>query len=450
MTDTAGKHVVAIVGGATSGAEAASVLADRGCVVVVIEQNDRPYGKIEDGLPRWHKKQRGEEYERIGAKLTKPGVHFLPRTKIGRDVEFLDLARNWGFSAVLLANGAWRDRPLSVPDAEKYVGKGLVYQNSLVYWFNHYPEKGYSGARYEIPPGTIVVGGGLASFDVVKICMIETVLRALASRGHHVEMHDLERNGVPKTLQGLGLTLDQLGVVPCTLYYRRRAKDMPIAEIPKEATPEERAKRETVREKILGNLVTKFGFRFQPLHAPTGLLVEDGRCVGLRFKRTEMKDGKLVDAPGPPVEVRGPLVVSSIGSIPEPIPQVDMKGELYAFGNEDTGEYLPIPGVFGLGNVITGKGNIRVSMDHGHQIAEHVARAYLGLDGELPAGSFAPAAEARGQAAAAAVMAHVAKKPPLPAAQVEKILARVRARHQQIGYGGYQEWIRKVTPPDLQ
>jgi hypothetical protein len=58
MTTSTRRHVVAVVGGATAGAEAAAMLADRGVVVVVFEQNQRPYGKIEDGLPRWHVKLR--------------------------------------------------------------------------------------------------------------------------------------------------------------------------------------------------------------------------------------------------------------------------------------------------------------------------------------------------------------------------------------------------------
>jgi len=59
------QHIVAIVGGAVAGSEAASILADQGFLVVVFEQNDRPYGKIEDGLPRWHEKQRNKEYEKM-------------------------------------------------------------------------------------------------------------------------------------------------------------------------------------------------------------------------------------------------------------------------------------------------------------------------------------------------------------------------------------------------
>jgi choline dehydrogenase-like flavoprotein len=60
-------HFVAIVGGAIAGSVAAEILADNGIQVVVIEQNKKPYGKIEDGLPRWHLEQRKQEYSRIDA-----------------------------------------------------------------------------------------------------------------------------------------------------------------------------------------------------------------------------------------------------------------------------------------------------------------------------------------------------------------------------------------------
>ena len=46
------RHAVAVIGGATAGAEMAGRLAEQGVAVAVFEQNPRPYGKIEDGLPR--------------------------------------------------------------------------------------------------------------------------------------------------------------------------------------------------------------------------------------------------------------------------------------------------------------------------------------------------------------------------------------------------------------
>src|SRR5271169_2483759 len=97
-----GRHFVAVIGGAVSGSVAAEILADRGIRVAVIDQNIRPYGKIEDGLPRWHVEQRKQEYARIDARLKKPNVYFVPSTKLGRDIEFHDLCHQWGFSAVIL------------------------------------------------------------------------------------------------------------------------------------------------------------------------------------------------------------------------------------------------------------------------------------------------------------------------------------------------------------
>ena len=118
-----GQYFVAVIGGAISGSVSAEILADHGIRVAVIEQNKRPYGKIEDGLPRWHVEQRKQEYGRIDARMKKPGVYFIPSTKLGREINFQDLCDNWGFSAVILANGAWRDRELGVPGAEQFVDK---------------------------------------------------------------------------------------------------------------------------------------------------------------------------------------------------------------------------------------------------------------------------------------------------------------------------------------
>ena len=39
------KHVVVIVGGAVAGSEAAALCAERGILTIVVEQNDRPFGK---------------------------------------------------------------------------------------------------------------------------------------------------------------------------------------------------------------------------------------------------------------------------------------------------------------------------------------------------------------------------------------------------------------------
>ena len=120
---------------------------------------------------------------------------------MGRDIPFQELCESWGFSAVILANGAWRDRDLGVPGADKFVGHGLLYQNPFIYWYNHKNEKGYTGPRYETPDEALVVGGGLASIDVVKVLQLENYERALRARGIR-HRHARTGKGHPGRVQG--------------------------------------------------------------------------------------------------------------------------------------------------------------------------------------------------------------------------------------------------------
>jgi NADPH-dependent glutamate synthase beta subunit-like oxidoreductase len=443
------KHVVAIIGGAIAGSTAAEVLSDAGVVCVVFEQNDRPYGKIEDGLPRWHEKQRRMEYGRIDARLDKPNVFFVPRTRLGPDVDFGDLVKTWQFSAVVLANGAWRDRQLPVEGVDQYIGKGLIYQNSFIYWFNHKNEKLYSGPRYEVSGGSIVVGGGLASVDVVKVIQLELYEQALKARGVKTSMLELEHKGIPAICAANNVNPDDLGVQDVVLYYRRRDIDMPLAQTPDNPTPEQVQKTQQVRQKILFKLMEKFRVRFQPNHAPIGAVVENDRLVGLRFVKTDGGSAKPI--PGTEVDVRAPLIVSSVGSIPEPLPGVEMKGEYYIFKDSDTGAYAPVEGVFGLGNVVTGKGNIEVSRKHAASVSKKILENYLGLgNGDRDISFVHEAAEDRTRRQLEDVQNFLRGKTPLAVPQVNAIMSRVHERLQQVGYTSYRQFLNAVTPPDLE
>ncbi len=444
-------HVVGVVGGAVSGSVAARLLAERGCEVVVFEQNDRPYGKIEDGLPRWHTKLRRQEYDKIDERMKHPHIHFVPRTRLGRDIDFKEMATTWGFSAFCLANGAWRDRPLEVPGVDAYVGKGLVYQNPLIHWFNHKNEKSYSGPRYEIPEGALCVGGGLASIDVIKVIQLELYERALRKRGIECTMYDLEHQGIAAFLKKQGIDDPKsLGVTDGLLVYRRRTEDMPLAEMPPKPTPEQEKKAETVRRKILEIAQRKFLFRFQERRLSKSAIIEGDRLAGLVMVETKVEGKKVEAVPGSEQEVRAPLVISSIGSVPEKIPGITMKGETYAFTNWDNGEFGELPGVYGLGNVVTGKGNIRESFEHGEFVGKFLAESYLGLGETRDLSAITAPAERAGLAHAEAIVSHVAMKAPLEAAKCNAILERVHARQTQVGFDDYASWISRNAPPDLE
>ena len=322
------QHVAVICGGAVSGSEAAAACVERGIIAVVIEQNPRPYGKIEDGLPRWHDKLRAQEYERIDANLKRPGVLYVPSTKVGIDLSFERVLKGWSPSVLLLANGAWRDRPLPMASDVDLERAGLVYQNSFVYWFNHYEEPGYSGPTFTISDNAIIVGGGLASIDVAKVINIELCRKALRERGIHVSVVDLEHKGIRDTLGEHQLSPEALGFAGCTIYYRRRVRDMPLASPKAGATLEQVAKVEAVREKMVAILREKFSVRVQDCAMPVSAILDNGKLLGLTFRRTAYKDGKAVEIEGSDFEARAELIISSIGSVPEPVEGVPTKGEL--------------------------------------------------------------------------------------------------------------------------
>ena len=453
MSHEDSSHVVAIFGGACAGSVAAEILATHGVQVVVFEQNPRPYGKIEDGLPRWHQKQRRMEYQKIDARLDRPGVTYVPLTRLGTDIAFDDVL-TWGWSAVLLANGAWKDRPLEVPGAERYVGRGLLYQNPFVYWFNHVSEAAYDGPQYYVEEGAVCIGGGLASIDVMKIFQLETYGSALRARGHEVPMPELEHKGLSAVCRDLGIgDPATLGVRDSILVYRRRVEDMPLASPPDGATPAQIEKIGVVRKRILDKAREKYLFTVMPQRLPKSLIVEDEQVAGVVLRSTRLVDGRVEVVEGSETELRSPLVVSSIGSIPEPIPGIEMSGAFYRYANWDTGEYAAAPGVFGVGNVVTGKGNIVASLQHGKAVARHVVEHYLGLvdPAEREVVPVAAGAEAAGEADAKAVKSYLDARPPLPAADVGRLLERARARQRDVGYeGNYKAWLERVTPPDLE
>jgi ferredoxin/flavodoxin---NADP+ reductase len=451
MSEITSRYIVAVVGAATAGSEIARVLAARGVKVIVIEQNARPYGKIEDGLPRWHVKQRRDEYEEINRRLDHPGIDYLPLTRMGRDISFDELRSEWGLSAVVLTHGAWRDRPFPVEGADEFVDRGLIYQNPLIYWFNHYPEKSYAGPRYIPSPGAIVIGGGLASFDVVKVLQIETTLAALRARDIEEDVVRLEREGIEPVLKSHGLDWQQLRISPCKLFYRRRVLDMPLSDIPPDAPPKRAEAMRQARAKILDKARRKYLFDFEERRVPTGLIVNDGRLLGVQMSRTEVNDGRVATVARSDEPVHGPLTVSSIGSVPEPIPGIPQRGEVYEYADEKMGLLMEGPtAVYAAGNVLTGKGNIKDSLESGTEVGTYLAEAYLGVadDGGRPSLADGAREDARyeGERIAGSIMA----RPVLPPEQLAAIMRRVRERQRAVGYDeNYRRWIAKVTPPDL-
>lgn len=439
---------VAVIGGATAGAEVASYLASRNVNVAVFDQHARPYGKIEDGLPRWHEALRRKEFHHIDAMLSHPNIHFIPRTKVGRDVDFTELVTKWGFAAVVLACGAWRDRPLPLPEAERFVNRGLVYQNPFVIAFNHADEP--NPPWLPMADGALVLGGGLAAIDVAKILMLETTRRALADRGHTVSIHDLEHKGIPATLALLHLAWEDLRLRGCTIVYRRAPHDMPLVDVHEPADAEQIEKAHKTRLKLLHHAQEKFLFRVEPLASPEAIVADaNERVAGVCFRRNEVQGEKVV-ATSSTFTLPTTLVVSAIGSVPEPIKGIPLRGELFDFSDQHLGTLPGFPNVFSVGNVVTGRGNIAASRKHARDISETAVSAFLGLGTQREAeaqvsSALSQPARSQAQAVASAVHQRLAS---VNDSDCTAVASRVSQLQQRVGYPGrYSDWIALHPAP---
>ena len=443
-------HIVAIFGGGIAGSEAALRLADRGIRSVVFEMEALPWGKIELGLPKWHVKQRNKEEDGIDERIGHPLVSYVPLTKLGRDI-IIDDVLKWGFSAIMLATGAWRDRPLAIEGIDDYQGRGFYYQNPYVAWFNQYHDPDYAGPQMEVVDGAVVVGGGLASLDVVKILMLETTVSRLRERGLEADLFALEKKGIPKILAQLGVEWDELGIEGCTLYYRRTAQDMPLMPLDDNPSEEKLAKARLVREKLLNNFLKKYLFRFEPCKVSVDKIVEGDRVAGLLFRDTEVADGRVRVLDGTETEVRTPLVISSIGSIPEPMPGIEMEWELLKVENEDTGKLAGFDDVFALGNAVTGRGNIQASRVHGRQVADYLMDEFLDWRVEDAIRLGEATAAGAGRQADEIATTFLSEKRLKSGAQIDAILEETLVHQQRAGYDGdYATWVDSHRPSRLE
>jgi NADPH-dependent glutamate synthase beta subunit-like oxidoreductase len=443
-----GKHFVAIFGGAVAGSEAASQLASRGIAVAVFEQSLLPYGKIEDGLPKWHHKLRDQEEQKIDGKIDHPNIWYVPKIQLGTDISFQEL-RQWGFSAIILATGAWRDRPLPIKGLDDFIDHGIHYQNPFVYWFNHKHEPDFNGPPYKILDDAIVIGGGLASLDVVKILMIETVVAALSQHGIKSDLFTLEKKGIGPTLESLNLTLDDLNLKGCTLYYRRRAIDMPLTPMPTD-TPEKLEKARNIRQKILDNFQRKYLFKFVPNSTPVDKIIQDGKLTGLRFQKTRIEGDRVSPVEDEYFDVKTPMVISSIGSIPEKIEGLPWEEQVFKITDPKTCLIEGYDNVFAIGNAVTGKGNINESVKHSREISTGIIDNFFEWQQDEYQ-NWHRQTVTKVDRDINQIIGKIENQQSLPDQMYNEILEKVNTMQLKAGYdGNYPSWIEKHLPLRLE
>jgi len=377
-------------------------------------------------------------------------VSFVPKVKLGVDLDFETLRNEWGFSAILLATGAWKDRPLSLEEIDNYINRGFYYQNGFVAWFNKNHDPRFYDPLYHVADDAIIIGGGLASIDVAKIIMIESFRKALEKEEVFINVLEIEKKGIPTILEERGLTLDELQLKRCTLYYRRQLTDMPLSSLPENPTERDIEIAHRVRHKIMDNVQKKFLFRFAECHQPVRIISENDSLKGIVFQKTEVIDGRLRVIPGSEYSVNSPLVISAIGSLPEQISGLAYLGNSFEIKNQATGQLIGFENVFALGNAVTGRGNIKESQLHGRRVSEQVVEEFLAWQPEDYQEIFDRAIE-NANRKVEMIGEQLKKRKVLSQVKVEEILTRVGDLQKKVGYNqDYKAWIEKSLPLRLE
>ena len=145
---------VAIIGSGPAGLAAAHDLALMGMAPVIFEAEPRPAGMLYTGIPAYRLPR-----DLIDAEIElirSLGVEFRCGVKVGRDIDFAQLRRD--FRAVIIAVGAKRARMLQLPgsDAEGIFG-GVDFLRAVSL-----------GERLPVGRRVVVIGGGNVAFDVSR------------------------------------------------------------------------------------------------------------------------------------------------------------------------------------------------------------------------------------------------------------------------------------------
>lgn len=287
--------------------------------------------------------------------LDNPNIHLYADVEFGKDVTLEDLLER--YDAILFATGAIKDKPLTIPGADL---DGVYGAARFVEWYDGYP----TGVR-EWPleaERVAVIGGGNVAMDVARELMRNADdLRAKTDIPDNVyegiknnkakELHLFIRRGVAQAkfsvqelremekLPGVQLIIDE--------------DDFELDDDTVEEAGKDKLTRQMVEELFVirdmaedmeddgdvdfeGNPADrKYYIHFNS--APTEILGEDGKVVGIRVERTETgADGKM-HRTGEFTDYPVEAVYHAIGYKPESVPGIayDEAGAHLANANGD-------------------------------------------------------------------------------------------------------------------
>jgi NADPH-dependent glutamate synthase beta subunit-like oxidoreductase len=265
---------VAVIGGGPAGLAAAYQLRRTGHAVTVYDEHEELGGMARYGVPGYRLPRAVLDGEI--ARIVAMGVEVRTKTRVGTDVPFAEVERQ--FDAVLFALGAQSGRPLPIPGAE---ASNCITGIAFLEAFNQ-------GRLRHVSGRVVVVGGGDTSIDVASVARrlgyIEDIKES--ERPEHVVMgrmaHDV---AISAKKEGAEVLLISRHPVEKMTAARHEIED---------------AQREGV--KIRGSL--------QPVE-----VIRDahGRARALRVVELDSASGKTTPKPGTEQDLECDLIVAAIG-----------------------------------------------------------------------------------------------------------------------------------------
>jgi NADPH-dependent glutamate synthase beta subunit-like oxidoreductase len=312
---------VCVIGAGPGGMSAAYYLALKGYTVAVIEAQTVAGGMLLLGIPRYRLPR--EIIDREVAMLQDLGVAFRFETRFGEDVTFEQL-REEGFEAFLVAIGAHHSFQLGIP-GEQDCDQVLEAVSFL--------RRVALGDRRVPGDQVVVIGGGNVAIDAARTCL-------------------------------------RLGCREVTIAYRRTRSEMPADHEEVEQAEEE-------------------GIRLAFLTIPQEVVHRQGRLRGLRCLRAKMVqvEGQNRKVPRPVADseylLECDVVIPAIGQ------RVDMTCLESVTGLEwtrrntiqtrMTSMETTVPGVFAVGDAVTGPATVIEAIGGGKRAAEAIHRYLAGI-----------------------------------------------------------------------
>jgi hypothetical protein len=201
-----------------------------------------------------------------------------------------------------------------------------------------------------------------------------------------------------------------------------------------------------VRKKILDNFQRKYRFQFVPCSIPVDKITEGDRLNGIVFQKTKVEDNRVIPVKDEFFEVETPLVISSIGSIPETIEGIPSKRGIFKISNPETCLIDGFDNVFAIGNAVTGKGNINESVKHSREISSGIIENFFEWQ-QKEYQSWHRQTAVKVDRDIHKIIDRIEKQPPLSDEAVRSIIEKAHNFQNLAGYdGNYEKWIEKNLP----